>query len=582
MSTIIVDILLAFGCSMRNVDIIEAETRMRYIPFYVWFMIALTGLYLTVEVPFAAYLLRIFSGQSSPADIQPVDEFGRLLTGVAVFIAILGYMVPRFVYNGTSPVRIIVTSVITLCVTVFMTFHALHMYGTLSAELASDKDLRSAYVGMLARRVMAENGAGDLRPAEDDAAWRAFVATAASTSDIPTLLNTIGTDTRKLVSEETVRTVGTQAMMRERFFGGAFDKVRQSYNDYADGSEAYTKAMRNIDRDGNREFDKYIADLRQRYPEGIPRRGWTTAGIRKEVRKRLPVSLEWDIVDRHGWNVAYRQVAVKEIKKQYLDKMISVLGRDGFVEPGLSFDAFLADKDVQKLVRENVRRQLGIDVGGAMISERMSDAAFDASIYRPYLTAVATNLSSIATQSEEPLYGNQLEMARKAYQAATLPGTALLLSLAGAALHVFKFASYVAQAYGFYRGRNNLSYGRRKFVAGGAVLLCGVATMIFVGDSVTTTQTFSKISANTPYTAVMSNAVSIQPAFDAFSSVLSTTGIWAAVSTNLPQPKPYLISVSQEITASTAPDAEVTPMRASTVSTDGLVIPTPIPRPASL
>lgn len=547
---------------------------MRYIPFYVLFMIVATGLYLSVEVPFATYLLNIFGGQSSEADIHTVEEFGRVLTGIAVFIAVLGWMVPRFVVSRATMKQVLFTSTLTGAITIFGTFHLLNLYGTLSAEYASEKELRSAYVGMLARRVVAENGAGDLRPTAGDSAWNAFIATAAATSDIPNLLKATDTNIKQLVADETVRTVGISSDMRERFFGTFFDKVRRSYNDYVDGSNAFSNAMRNIERDGSREWDKYITDLRERYPEGIPRRGWTTAGIRNKVKAKLPVSSEWDIVDRTGFMAAYRQVAVKEIKLAYADKITSLLGSDAFLEPGLTFNAFLADNDVQKVVRSNLKRDLDIDVGNSVVNPGMSSASFDTTIYRPYLTKVANDLADVAINDDVRLSGVQLDMAKKAYQAATLPATALLLSLAGAALHVFKFASYLAQAYGFMRGSLRLSHGRFKFATGAVVLLCGVTIMLILGDSVTTAKTYRSINSDGIYSTVVRNAVSIQPSFQTFSTALATTGLWSVVSASLPQPKPFIVRTSTGTTASAVVDAGQ-----AEVGSDLMTIPTPTPRP---
>jgi hypothetical protein len=537
-------------------------------------MIILTGLYLTVEVPFAAYLLEITSGQSSIADIQHVEEFGRVLTGIAVFIAVLGWMVPRFAYSRASVKQVVLTSVMTGAITVFGTFHLLNFYGTLSAEMASDDELRSAYIGMLARRVVAENGVGDLRPSENDVAWRAFIATTASTSNIPNLLAATGSSVNQLLVDETVRTVGNSDQMRDRFFGASFDKVRASYNNYVDGSNAYSSAMRNVEKDGSREWDKYITELRDRYPGGIPRRGWTTASIRGKVMQKLPVSSEWDIVDRNGFMVAYRKVAVKEVKLAYANKITSLLGSDAFLEPGLSFDAFLADNDVQNIVRKNLKRDLGIDVGNAVITPKMSAASFDVAVYRPYASKVATELSGVAVGNDAPLSGAQLDLAKKAYQAATLPAMALLLSLAGAALHVFKFTSYLAQAYGFMRGSLRLSHGSFKFVTGTVVLLCGVTTMLIMGDRVTPTATYRTISNNDIYSTVVRKAVSIQPSFDTFSTVLATTGLWSYVSTALPEPKPFVISVSNEATASISPVDDK-----ADIETGMTNIPIPTPRP---
>jgi hypothetical protein len=252
------------------------------------------------------------------------------------------------------------------------------------------------------------------------------------------------------------------------------------------------------------------------------------------------------------------------------------MGSGHFVRPGLDFESFLADGNVQQSVRNSLKSNLGIDVGNAVISPSMSAASFDTIIYKPLLVHTVQQMSLIAS-SNEPISGDNLQIAKKAFQAATLPATALLLSLAGAALHIFKVTSYIAQAFGYALGSIPLMYGRRRFVFGSAALISGFLVMFLIGDNVTSTRAYQEVSRNDVYALVVKNAVSIQPSFEILSQTLSKTGIWSVISADLPAPKPYKVLVANGSTPA------VDPVSTSSVSdvSESLVIPVPTPRPAA-
>ncbi len=547
---------------------------MRKIPFHVLVMIVVTGLYLSAEVPFAVYLLHIMGGQSSPEDIHTVERFGRVLTGVAVFIAVLGgWLVPHFVIYRPRFIKMTFLTVVTGALTIGAVFEALNFYGSVSADFASVQSLRNAYVGTLARGAVAERGIGDLQPRTGDNAWNAFVATAAATSDVPSLLKATGLSTNELVSSEAIKAVGTANALRDRLFGDNFNDIRRVYNQYVDGSNAYTEAMRNVERDGAREWNAYMTDLHNRFPQGIPLRGWTTASIRNKVIARLPeISPDWNIVDRNGFMAAYRHQAEKEIRQRYVNKVQDVMGSGRFLRPGLSFSSFLSDANVQNQVRETVRLNLGIDVGNTVITPDMSPAAFEAVVYQPSLKHAYQKMMGIAA-TNQPIVGDDLNVAKDAYKAATLPATALLLSLAGAALHVFKVSSYIAQAFGFMTGSIPLMFGRRRFAVGGSVLAAGLIAMLMIGDDVTRTTAYKQVSNDSVYALVVKNAVAIQPSFERFASTLSTTGVWSLISSDLPAPVPYKIAVAQKFPAI---DVTTTAAISSDIPAN---VPLPVTRP---
>jgi hypothetical protein len=560
-----------------NVDIIETKqgnarvkliSDIKWIPGYIRFMIVVTFAYLSVEIPFSVYLNMFMSGSSTAAEMQSVEEFGRMMTGIAVAIAVLGQLLPKFKYQGRSFRNQVLTGGFAAIAAVGVTYGSLKAYAEISADLASNEDMRSAYVGVITRQKLATFGIGDLTPQNDNAAWRALVATAPMAANTTLFANSLSTSIESLALEEADRSIGTMSDFRKAFFGMNFNRVRESYNQYADGSDEYVKRTKSIYKDGEAEWTDYINGLNKKYPEGIPLRGWTTASIRNEVIARLPgISSNWNIIDKSGFMIAYTQKASAEIRRGYADKVNSVLGGDGFIEPAQSFDAFLANPVIQSRLRDEITHTLGFKFGPGTISPSMSDAAFQSIIFNPAVASIRNDfvkMASDATTFDGAVAGAK---GRSAYQAATLPSLAILLSLAGAALHIFKLSSYLFQAFGFMRGHMTNAYSKRKYGFGGMVLASVTAMALLWGNPVTTTDAFRSISQTGVYAVVLEKAIAVQPGMQVLGNILRNTRIWDAVSTGLPAPRPFTSRIANKAPANLAAEAVSSKM------------PIPTPRP---
>ncbi|MGO7821171.1 hypothetical protein ACC684_28385 [Rhizobium ruizarguesonis] len=68
-------------------------------------MLAITAGYLCLEIPFSVHLIQTVAA-GNEADISTVEKFGRILTGLAVGIFILGWsLLPTFAEEGTPRAR---------------------------------------------------------------------------------------------------------------------------------------------------------------------------------------------------------------------------------------------------------------------------------------------------------------------------------------------------------------------------------------------------------------------------------------------------------------------------------------------
>lgn len=541
---------------------------LKWVPGYVRFMLLITFAYLSVEIPFSVYLNLFMSGSTTPAATARVEEFGRLMTGIAVAVAALGYLLPKFSYSRKSFGGQIVSGGVVAAVSIGLTYGALRAYAEVSASLATNEQMQSAYIGMITRQKLATSGIGDLKPLNDNPSWRAFVATAPMAADTAKFAASMSASIQDLALEEADRSLGGSSAFREKFFGGAFDTVRQSYNDYAEGSNAFNKKMASIGKDGDREWAEYMDSLHKEFPNGIPLRGWSTAQVRGRVMERLPVSSNWNIVDKSGFMAAYWKTASAEIRKAYADKINAVLGGEGFIEPGQSFDGFLANPTIQKKLRDELARKFGFSFAPGIISPTMSAAAFEATVFQPARLSVRQDFVKMTSDPSTFDQAVAAAKGRDAYQAATLPSLAILLSLAGAALHIFKFSAYLFQAYGFARGDLSNAYGVRRFAFGGGVLASTIAIALLWGNPVTSSDGYRSIGQDGVYAMVLDKAIAVQPGMQALGGLLQNTGIWGFVSSDLPSPRPYQTSIAR---GSTAPISQA--------ANAGAEMPIPTPRP---
>ncbi|WP_085034947.1 hypothetical protein [Ensifer aridi] len=474
-------------------------------------MLIITAGYLCVEIPFAVHLIEVVSTGSDVA-ISETEKFGRLLTGLAVFIALLGgAIIPEVRSDRIGFIEAAVPVSIIFIATMAFCYFALWGYGQWTAKSATDDELRQSYNGLLAQRDIAGSGIEDIRPNMDDPAWRAFVSTIAATFDMSAAVKAKGS-IGDLVAREASRQIGPVDEFRAGFFEEIETAVFLRYEDYSKGSNEYLRAMSSIKADGAEEWTRYIAELKARYPEGIPTVGWTASGIRRKVKERLPVSDNWPILDRSGFLAAYRKVAVKEIEQRYRSQSRGL-------PVGLSLSQFWKSKVVQAEVRQQIKRDLGIEAGGVIIPS-MSDRTFQKTVYGPVFEKIKGQIGRLVV-GEEGLSVEDREHLEEAYLMAHLPASALLFSLAGAALHVFKSAGYAGALVGL---------SRLRFLFAGLVLFGGVVAMIAGGNSITGSETYRRFEADTVMATVIGAAISIQPAFENLATGFESIGLWKVTS----------------------------------------------------
>lgn len=463
-------------------------------------MLGMIALYLCVEVPFSGYLMHLIANGATQAQISVVEKFGRVLTGVAIFLAFVGgSLIPYCRIEFPKASEAIAVAVLGALLTIGGTYGALRAIGQYSPLLVSNDTLKQSYENVILQNEMRERGLGVLKPDLTSASWNAYLATVPVVANRERALAMID-NVEQLAEREAKRQLGSIEQFRTRFFNQLSPEIERNYSTYRQASDAYLDAVGRIDRDAAQDWSRYINELSRRYPEGVPTRGYSAAGIRNKVRAEIPVSANWHVRDRGSFIAAYRKKARQEIANRSA-------GMD--LPAGMNMSKFWQTPKVQNEIGRQIVRDFGFQPTGAVHPD-MSPKQFAARVYVPAYGHVLDGIRSDKSK-------DQLE---EAHRIATLQAMALLLSLAGAALHVFKGSGYAASLIGLKRHRH--------FVAG-IVLITGIAAMSLKGDEITQASVYQKSRAHGVYAQIVEQAIRIQPAFDTFAEVFRSTGIWSQV-----------------------------------------------------
>lgn len=535
----------------------------RKLPPYVPLMALVTACYLTVEIPFSVRLVEVLGGSPSKDDIDAMENFGRVLTGVAVSIWIVGVLLfPKLHARGKGMLFSLVAAAFVGMASTWATFTALDAVAHYTGFNSTGSDRKEAFLSVVARNQIAADGAIAGLSSTGGNDWNAFIAVSPMLSSGETLSSVYGTTPQDLARREARRLVGGPDDLRQALFGDQFDSVRQAFERYSKGSKEYLSAKANLDADAADAWGRFQAELRKKYPEGLPGRGFTHASIVRHIKFDLgiPVDQHWSIRDRAGFVGPYKKVALEKIEKAYSDEMLLQLGKGQTIPAGLDLEGFSAQPAIQKRIRE----EIGLEPSSAVISPKMSAASFMSQVYAPKVAAAEREFEQAisAPASEFEAGGRFAKRGIDAVKAARLPAMAILLSIAGAALHIYKLSGYLSRL---------LSSSARIGFLGGPfrhAVAASVATVAFVvmassGNAVVQSPAYSQVKGEGIYAALLHGAISIQPRFSMLGETLGIGG-WQAFAADMPIP---VSAIRHEAPAVAAlPQGETVPL------------PTPAPR----
>lgn len=513
-----------------------------FMPWYLPLMLVLTGGYLLLEGPFAPTIGAVVGGDATLEDIHSMERFGRMLSGAAMAIGVLGvWHFPRMERIHASKTASLVLAAPLAFVVGLSTYLAIDGYATWRAWDADGAERKDALVAMLAKRSLSEkgmNGALDV----PDAQWAGVVATMPVIMNTKDMLSLNGENMSTLVDGEATRAIGTASELRREFFGNKFGAAHDAFSHYQDATAKIRAASREVDARADEAWSEYKSEMDRRYRNGWPPEGGARAAMvfrKVHIDKGIPVPQNWRIRDRGVFVTSVKTKIRQEIVDEYTRQIELHLGKGAQLMPDLPFEDFVKNPAVQKKIRDEMW-QLDLPKG-VVISPDMPQASFVKAIYDPqHRKATSELLEAVSADPSKFERGSLAEKGMDAVKSIQLPALAILLSLAGAVVHIFKFSSYAVTFLGYVFDIERLKAGLARHVL--AFLLVSVAGAWLLG---LTTQSFQSTAIDRIatgggiYASLVKRAVVLQPQLAVFGQALAQAGPWRLVETSLPRPQPY-------------------------------------------
>lgn len=413
-------------------------------------MLVLTLGYLIVELGFNARLLDVVGGLASHDEIESIEVFGRLISGTALALLMLGFQLQKGARRGwdaaTYAVRVPLVAV--TCISA-MYFGQRALIDWLVDRSTADDRSRAAVLVPMTHLMTRENftltglnlEAEAFRTPEGKTFLATFPLQALSVPDL---------------SERLTRQAPIMfAIFAEKMRGGP-DEFHRAFLESQRGLEKqYETKYLDADRKFNQEtsgwkltqrqaeaWRDYEDSLRRRNrrlrPDNVPRAHWPA--VRKDLRaKGIQVSDSWAPSDRAGFNVAVARKVRQEGLATFRRDARTTLGIAHDLDPGLSFEQFLANPGIQLKWKDAL--QLPANV---RLVKDQNAGTLERAVYEPTIEADAERLvrERMANPQEYADGGRFEEVGRDSYRSLIVPPIALLFSLAGAMTHIFKCGAF--------------------------------------------------------------------------------------------------------------------------------------------
>lgn len=533
----------------------------KHVPKYVYLMLAVTFLYLTIEIPFSLHLIKFMGGNPSASDIDDIEVIGRLLTGVAVAIFMMGIMLPKMASKGKTSSTFLV--LVAVGASIGGTFALLNYIAEMTGSSSTASERQDAFVTNILKREVAEKGVGSINNT-NDTDWLVFVSVVPSlVQNSNALKELVLTDEPALFANEAQRSLGSLKAARHLFFNELDEVAKVSYIEYEKGMVEYRDAIFKVEAEMNKAWSRF-------QDESYKRIGYTNnksmyaPQARQELRKQgLYFSKNQDPYNRHTFDVVFLNKYAKPARDAFASETKKHFGVS--VDPYYNLYGFLESNGFQQKLRDQFKI-----VGDVHINSNMSDENFAAYVHKPL---IAYNEKMYASAFNAPVdkFADGQEYAGlgvNAIKMISIPVMAILLSMAGALLHIHKFSAYFIQAVNSkakIRFLNN-SLARHLVVAT-AIGLAIISTVYTSENIITRNDTYVEMSGSPISSKALAAIISVQPYFTKIGEVLSMFGAWSLVEQHLPAITLFQPNEIIEITV------------ADDTSEPAINIPIPLPRP---
>lgn len=411
-------------------------------------MTAATLAYLLVEMSFNARLLDVAGGMATAEEIDSIEQFGRLISGVAVALALWGSAAAHLPADSFKRLCFLSISGVLL---ISGTYHGEKLLIDTLVDRSSPDDRRdAAMLSLLSHGI--RNGHAKLDGLDLDAQalrdpeGKAFVAMfpmlAISTDDLDEKARKVRSD---LLRRAVVSRMGTKEALYNDSFIPSVKALAASYNNYVDGVNRLADEQANVPGRTEGMWNEYLKMLKSKgisSPERVDSRykyGLVVKGLRE---RGIAVPEGWAPYDKLAFQRAAADGAKQEADRRFRRVVEHEVGKGVTLPTNLSWGQFVAHPAVQKRWREELNAP-----AAARLRPTMTADEFSRQIYEPAVAKAVTQEGKRydALAKEFADGGTQESFGREAVRAMIVPPIALAISLLGAMVHLFKFTNYATQ-----------------------------------------------------------------------------------------------------------------------------------------
>lgn len=401
------------------------------------YVAVLTAIYLCFELAFNARLLDVVGSAASTDQIHSIEVFGRALSGVAVALLVLQFLLGMRNRLCTGSPDVFEMVFWCLCAGALVYF-LLQLLVNHLVERSSAEFRRTSLNLVLVQRALVD-GSVELDGLGDDPGLFAKPAGKAFLAMFPVMAVSVDQLDEK-ISDAKPQMISRQISERFEGAGGfhkkyleAVDKTAEQWKQYQRIPSAQALVDR-VAREQDAAWNKYISDLGRRgwTPSSVPAHARNT--VRRQVMKSAGVSNQWNLTDEASFRAAVERKVRRKAGNPKGSAGLMVKGQR--IPPGLSWPAFFAHNAVQAELREalNLPKHVRLKHDYASIVE------FDREVFSPMVLDTARReLARYDAPAESfQARGDNVRAGVDAARAAIVPPLALFFSLLGAVGHLAK------------------------------------------------------------------------------------------------------------------------------------------------
>ncbi len=407
-------------------------------------IIVLTVIYLLVEMAFNASLLDVAGGLES-SRVDSLERYGRMLSGAAVALFVLQYLLGRrvkSVKSGGQHAPHVLSIVFWCLLSVVLTYGALKLITDALVHSTSAQYRKASANLMLVRSEMLGGraliaGLADSPDFFKQPEGKAFAALFPALGAMiwPKLDKTLAPVKAELFYKATDSSIGGP----QAFYNGPYKEALQQMAQMHRGNypdEVFTTIYRH---EADKLWAQYEADLKARHwtPSTVPY--MARSRVVAEMGKRAGVPKNWHPSDRITFNIA-----VMSKVKSSLQNNPGAIYEDGrVVASGLSWPAYVAHPAMQR----ELQKKFSLPASVPVLAVYGSGEEFESRLYRHLVRASAdkemARLNLSAEQYKAP--GPHAREGFEAAQGSLVPPIALWFSLLGAISHLAKLLYQVTR-----------------------------------------------------------------------------------------------------------------------------------------